>query len=555
MTPEEQALAAQAASAQQQAVVSQQSLPATPQALTGDQLAAQMDSAAQSAMATPKDAGSAPNFAGMDPNSSAYQAAISQAMAGNQAPTPSATSEASPRFTSQQFDASPEMQAPKTLEAAKDEVEADKVRYQAKLAAATQEETQRAQADQQRRVDESLRNINALSEQMKGAGQIEPYKPTTMQKFALAISAFGAGYTGRENQALKLLEHQMDLDMESKKSRLNVAMEQLKMAGAQPQQIMSFGRQHLEQILAQQKAKLDTFDAQTQTLLAPFPQAQQKAKQTLEEAKARAAQEAFKNVAEHVGQETHWESAKTVTVMPGSAQLDKSSQGDKTSEGLKLAGLESAKGSLEKLIASGAPTSASLQAARENAERMAAGTKLAGEGLEGVAKAKIGRWLGSIPDNAVTGLSKAEGQKVLALRGVFRDVANAMVSKGALAPDQVAQQVEAWTAPLYSADAKQADAILRDWHARIEGASGVSPKREEKVVAAMARSPSATAPSQVPAAAPSPQAGKITPAELGKLDAHEKARYFEARLEKPGSPDYADAQRAIQSLTARARSR
>ena len=300
MTPEEQALAAQAAAAQQQAVVSQQSLPATPQALTGDQLAAQMDSAAQSAMATPKDAGSAPNFAGMDPNSSAYQAAISQAMAGNQAPTPSATSEASPRFTSQQFDASPEMQAPKTLEAAKDEVEADKVRYQAKLAAATQEETQRAQADQQRRVDESLRNINALSEQMKGAGQIEPYKPTTMQKFALAISAFGAGYTGRENQALKLLEHQMDLDMESKKSRLNVAMEQLKMAGAQPQQIMSFGRQHLEQILAQQKAKLDTFDAQTQTLLAPFPQAQQKAKQTLEEAKARAAQEAFKNVAEQV---------------------------------------------------------------------------------------------------------------------------------------------------------------------------------------------------------------------------------------------------------------
>ena len=520
---------------------------------------ADISSREQSAMAPT----TAPNYAAMAPDSPEYQKAISGAMSGNQAPAPppaapdvvvpksfpedtvgnpqaayplapnDISARAAPRATSQQFNASPAMQPPKTLEAAQDEAARDEGAYKAKVATATAQQMAEIERQKQERLQAVQAEYERMSQQFLASGKVKPMEPTFLQRFSVALGAFGAGLTGGQNYAQQMLQHQMDLDMEAQKANLQTAMERLKMAGARPEQIMQFEQQQTLQAQAMQKAKLDAFDAQSQKLLAPFPQFQQKAAITIATAKTQQA-EKFADYAAKTTSDTAttgYTSPHTTTVTAPNKDVNKEDQTAQTIKKVELQEGESAANELRKIGLPSADTLEKLRVARQEiaASNAAAGTKV------GILQGRILRGVGLEPDAALDAIQDPTERRRAHLLETAQRALIRGEARGTIEPEQENKQLEqSHGAVIAARTPEEQKAIIAGLQRRFSAISALEPKTAQ-------RTANATTPPE-----------KLTGQQFSKLTAAEKKAYTEARLEKPSSKDYAEAQAAIRSLTRKA---
>jgi hypothetical protein len=499
-------------------------------------LAAGMASREQSAQVAPKtDEAIAPR-----PPGATLDDQLEQRMS-EAAPLQGVSERNAPRYSSQQLAAAPAMQTPATLEARQDEAAKDEARYKAKVATETQNQLQAIETQKAERLQAAQAEYAKLSRQYAQGGQVA-FAPTMAQRFAVALGSFGAGLTGGPNFAQQMLEKQMQLDADRQKQQLGMTLERLKMAGASQEQIMQFAQQSTVHAQAMQTAKLDAFHQQVNQILAPFPQFQQAADQKLAAMKAEQAEKALNAIKDMTGKtvSTGFTGAHTATVTGDKSQ---GSAGDKASEGLKLAGLESSAKIAAEFAKTGGPSADALETARDNAARIAGGRKMEAEGGGGIAKAEAFRFLGIVPNNVANGMSHEEGQQVLRARKFFDDVSSALVSKGVLPPDQAGQWVEGKVSGLYSATPDERKAFWKDWSERVGGATAVSGKRQERVTAGMNRAGAETSQSN-PVTMNGTSYLKLSPAE--------RADYHKANAVKPGAPNYQEAQRVVQILTRKA---
>ena len=253
-------------------------------------LAADLASREQSALATPKNAEAVP-----PPKSpeAAYQDVISQALKGNPAgPDPVDMSDReAPRFTSQQLaqgaGTTPGLRPPQTLAAAQDEAAADMARQKATAAQAFQAEQARIEAQKQKDMQAAYQEIQRLAaDKEKNTHITSLYEDMStprriLSALAVGFGAYGAGLTGGPNTAAQMLQKEMDQDLERKKFKVQNYLQQMKAAGARPEQIRRMAEDSQKHLLATQQAQLNTIEAQAKQVLAPFPQAQQQAQALL----------------------------------------------------------------------------------------------------------------------------------------------------------------------------------------------------------------------------------------------------------------------------------
>ena len=525
---------------------------------TDEDLQAQISSQENSAAAIPKTDEPAPYV----PPGATRDSQLEQLMQGA---APAAGPSAA-RYTSQQMQAAPDMQAPKTFEAAQDEAAADMARGRARAASEFQAEQQRIETDRQQRLAAAQQRLDALTAHKEQNTHITSlWEDMTaprriMTSIGLALGSLGASLTGSQNHAQQMLLHEMDLDLERKKAKASNYLEEMRLAGAAPQQIQAAAQAAQQHALASQQAQINTLEAKTSTMLAPFPQAQRALGATLAAAKAKVATERTNFLAQHTAETETSGSSKEgakVATTEGKAQAGAGSAGDKASEGLKLAGLTSAAKIAKEFAENGGPSADSLMTARDNAARMSGGRKMEEEGGVGILKAELSRGVGIVPANVSKGMSHEEGKNVLRARKFFDDVASAQVSRGILPADQAGLWVEKKLEGLYSATPDERKAFWQDWSERVGGATAVTGKREARVEAGMAK---ARGSSEATAATPvvplrasdlvrlRPEQRKIATA----LEPRLQTRYVEALREPKSSPDYADAQKVIRLLSAKA---
>jgi hypothetical protein len=521
---------------------------------TDEDVQAQIASQENSAAAVPKTDEPAPYV----PPGATRDDQLERLMSANAPASPPAA-----RYTSQQMQAAPEMQAPKTFEAAQDEANADVARGKARAAQEFQAEQQRIETERQRRMADAQQRLDALTAHKEQNTHITSlWEDMTaprrvLASIGLAMGSLGASLTGSQNHAQQMLMHEMDLDLERKKAKAENYMEQMRIAGAAPGQIQQWAQGAQQHLLATQQAQINTLESKASTMLAPFPQAQRALGSTMAAAKAKVATERASFLAQHTAKTATSGSSQEgtkVATTEGKAQSGAGSAGDKASEGLKLAGLTSSAKIAKEFAESGGPSAESLTTARDNAARMSGGRKMEEEGGVGIVKAEASRFVGLVPDNVSKGMSHEEGQQVLQARTFFDDVAEAQVRSGVLPADQAAAWIEAKVEPLYSATPAERKAFWQDWSERVGGAEAVSGKRQARVEAGMAKA-GGEAPKDAPVKPP-------TTAELVKLRPEQRKvvlalppkqqRYYVEALAVPmSSPDYAEAQGFIRAENAK----
>ena len=244
-------------------------------------------------------------------------------------PVPAGQPGANMPFSSKQFNASPQANAPRTLEAAMDE----KAKYEADYNARVAAETQKKQAELARNAAEEQQaaqaRINAAAEDKKKAGNITSFweNRSTPQKIlgvlGMAFGAASSAYTHGPNYAMEIIHSAINQDFQIKKAKLDNAVEEMRLAGAAPAQIREKQKFLTEQLLASQKAQLDTLQAKANQMLAPFPQAQQKADLAIASVKAEQEQKKADLIVAHTGttSESHrTQAATTVQTVEGKDQ-------------------------------------------------------------------------------------------------------------------------------------------------------------------------------------------------------------------------------------------
>jgi hypothetical protein len=181
-------------------------------------------------------------------------------------------------YTSQEFNATPEIRGPQTVEAAKDEAAVYEAQVRVRLAKERAEQMASLQAEQDRRRAEAVERINATAARYERLADKLFEEPSTLRKImgavAMGLGAYGAGLTGGPNYALEILKQKQQREMESKRMLLGQAQKQLEAAGASMQQVDAWAKEQQERLLALQKAQTDAVDANVSRMLSPFPNAQ-----------------------------------------------------------------------------------------------------------------------------------------------------------------------------------------------------------------------------------------------------------------------------------------
>lgn len=524
-----------AQSAQQAALASPAASPDIP---TGEDVAGQMSADAEGAMATPK----------LDQPVSADPAQrVLDQLSGKTPQVGDISAPESPRYTAQQLAQQPAMQTPRTMEAAADEAAKDEARYKAKVASETQDQLRAIEAQKAQRLQAAQQQYEQMAQQLTRTGQVQAFAPTMAQRFAIALGSFGAGLTGGPNFAQQMMEKQMQLDADRQHQQLNIAMERLKMAGANPQQIMEFAQHQTMTTLAMQKAKLDTFHEQVNKILAPFPQFQQAANQKLAEMQAKQAQDAAKQLADATGRtvtsNVSNESSRTTTV-------NATAKGEGKSPGQAVVAdraLADAKKNLAQLKGMSDEQYAKLttEFARAKAHAAKLDQEFGGD-IGERASASIQQDILGAPKSGYDAAREVAGPEGEALMSRDANVTSAVVAmtnpRAAANPEILAKIAENKGATAQGLS--RAEAIRRA-AAQVDVLSAESSRNAPMLNKVAARQAASAATST---AAPQGMTGQ----QFGKLTAAEKNAYTEARLEKPGSKDYAEAQAAIRSLTRKA---
>ena len=231
----------------------------------------------------------------------AVAAKLGQAAAGGPAPVERP-------YTSQEFNATPEMKGPQTFEAAQDEAKAYEAVAKGRVAKEQAEQLAAIQAKRERDQQAAMERINAASAEFQQR-QAELFeKPSTWRTILGAIAqglgAYGAGLTRGPNWAFEIIKSQQDHDMQLKKVRVEAAMEKMKAAGASIQHLDAYAKAAQERLVAQQKAQIDAIDQRAAQMLAPFPQAQRAWAEKSAAMKAEQAEKVAKFVQESTAEAT-----------------------------------------------------------------------------------------------------------------------------------------------------------------------------------------------------------------------------------------------------------
>jgi len=226
---------------------------------------------------------------------------LGQAAAETPAPTPRP-------YTSQEFNAAPEMKGPQTFEAAQDEAKAYEAQAKGRVAKEQAEQLAAIQAKRERDQQSAMERINAASTEF-AQRQAELFeKPSTWRTIlgalAQGLGAYGAGLTRGPNWAMEIIKSQQEQDLSLKKIRVEAAMEKMKAAGASVQHLDAYAKSAQERLVAQQKAQIDAIDQRAAQMLAPFPQAQRLWAEKAAALKTEQAEKVAKFVQESTGQTT-----------------------------------------------------------------------------------------------------------------------------------------------------------------------------------------------------------------------------------------------------------
>ena len=215
----------------------------------------------------------------------AYQDTITQAISGNQPLPPSSDVANGPGPTSRDFNALPELNRPRTFSVAQDEAAADAARQKATQAHSFQVEQARIEAQKQKDMQAAYQEIQQLAaDKEKNTRITSLYEDMStprriLSRIALGLGAYGSALTGAPNTVAQMMQSEMQNDLEIKKAKAAQYIQRMQAAGARPEMIRAMAEDAQKHLLATQQAQFNTIEAQANQVLAPFPQAQQKAKQ------------------------------------------------------------------------------------------------------------------------------------------------------------------------------------------------------------------------------------------------------------------------------------
>jgi hypothetical protein len=188
-----------------------------------------------------------------------------------------------PPKTSQEFNSSPEIKGPQTLEAAQDETARYSAEAKARDQAATMEAQQKLQAQiAQHRLQVQQDILRRAAEYQKASTGMTSFweDKSIPQKIMLGLAMGRPG--GRDK-----VQEAMNADMEMKKAKLDAMLQQHRMAGASEEQLNLFYDEAQKNMLANHLAKINMIDLTTQKILSRYPQAQKNAAVTLANEKAK----------------------------------------------------------------------------------------------------------------------------------------------------------------------------------------------------------------------------------------------------------------------------